>query len=58
MSTCTNILMKRLGTPGTFFMFSGITYLGGIIFLFLLKETKGVPADQLSKLYLPKGAKD
>jgi hypothetical protein len=50
--------MKGLGTPGTFFMFSGITYLGGIIFLFLLKETKGVPADQLAKLYLPKGAKD
>jgi len=54
MSLFTNVLMTSLGTAGTFFLFSGITYVGGIIFVFMLKETKGVPAEEMPKLYLPK----
>lgn len=58
MSICTQMMFDGLGVSGTFFFFTGCTFLGLFVFLFLMKETKGVDKDELPLLYLPKGVKD
>lgn len=58
MALCTQTLMDGLTTAGTFFFFSGISLIGGVIYCFVLKEIKGVPAERLQLLYLPKSMQD
>lgn len=49
MSVATNALMESLGITTLFLIFAGITFTGGLIFTFCLKEIKGV--HDPSKLY-------
>ena len=58
MSICTQMMFDSLGISGTFFFFSGCTFIGLVVFLFLMKETKGVPSEDLPLLYLPKSMKE
>jgi len=41
MSIATGSLIDGLGVAGTFFLFSGITFLGGFVLIFLMREAKG-----------------
>jgi len=54
MSIATGSLIGALGAAGTFFLFSGITFLGGFVLLFTIKEAKGASAEELKNLFIPK----
>ena len=45
--------MSGLGIPGTFFLFSGITFAGGFIFICFMKEAQGATPEQLKTLFIP-----
>ena len=42
MSTCSNLFLNGLGQQATFYIFSGFCFAGGILFIFAMKETKGL----------------
>jgi hypothetical protein len=54
MSICTQMMFNSFGVAGTFYFFSAFTFVGFFVLFFLMKETKGVPKDELPLLYLPK----
>ena len=46
MSTCTNAFFSALTIQGTFYMFGGFCSLGALIFLFCMKEIKGLSKEE------------
>ena len=46
-------MFSGLGNQGTFWLFSGLTLAGAIIFIITIKETKGLTDDQIKHLFVP-----
>lgn len=57
MSIATGSLIKGLGNAGTFFLFSGVTFIGGFVLILFLKEAKGATPEELRNLFIPKSKK-
>ena len=51
--TSNKLFLVGLGQAETFFFFSGLCFLGGILFIFTLKETKGLSKEKQQSLYEP-----
>jgi len=51
-------MMDSLGIAGTFFFFAGCTFVGLIVFMTMMKETRGLSKEELAVLYLPNELKD
>jgi predicted MFS family arabinose efflux permease len=54
MATCTELLFSSLTVTGTFYFFSGLSLIGGVFYLFFMKELRGVDKAKVPLLYLPK----
>ena len=50
-------MFNTLSVPTTFFIFSGITMTGGVVFSLFMKETRNLTKDELANLYSPKTIK-
>lgn len=49
------ILNEDIGITGTFAMLAGVTFLGFLFCVFVLKETKGLTDDQCKRLFAKQG---
>ena len=57
LALTTNSLFNGLGNQGTFWLFSGLTLAGAIIFIFTIRETKGLTDEEIKVLFVPKELK-
>ena len=57
LALTTNFLFNSLGNQGTFWLFSGLTLIGGVIFIFTIRETKGLTDEEIKVLFVPKELK-
>ena len=53
LALTTNAMFSGFGNQGTFWLFSGLTFAGAIIFIITIKETKGLNDDQIKHLFVP-----
>ena len=53
MSTCSNAFLNGMGQEATFFLFAGFCFVGGILFIFFMKENKGLTKEEQQRLYTP-----
>ena len=51
MSTCSNLFLNGLGQEATFYIFSGFCFAGGFLFIFYMKEVKGLSKEEQQNLY-------
>ena len=46
ISTCSNLLFDTLGQEGTFYLFSGFCFTGGVLFAIVMKEINGLTKEE------------
>ena len=54
LALITDSLFNSLGSQGTFWLFSGLTFVGAVFIILTIKETKGLTAEEIKVLYVPK----
>ena len=57
LALTTNSIFAGLGNAGTFWLFSGMTIVGGILILITHKETKGLTDAEIKVLFVPENLK-
>ena len=54
----TIILFEKLGSEGTFWLFSGLSLVGAIVMQVTLREIKGLTKEAIKQLYMPESLRD
>ena len=57
LALTTDTLFNSLGNQGTFWLFSGLTFIGAILIMITHKETKGLTDEEIKLLYVPEKEK-
>merc|ERR1712083_207072 len=57
LALTTDSLFDGLGNQGTFWFFSGLTLVGGVLILITHKETKGLSDEEIKVLFVPENLK-
>ena len=53
LALTTDSLFDSLGNAGTFWLFSGMTLMGAILFIITIRETKGLTDEDIKVLFVP-----
>ena len=57
LALTTDSLFNGLGNEGTFWLFSGLTLMGAVLFIITIRETKGLTDEEIKVLFVPKELK-